>query len=561
MGVTLRHPELCDDRVPMSSIAAQLPESVFTIADALELPIMREGVPEVLAGAEQLSRPIRWVHSGEFPDMPAVLKGGELLLTHGMSIHTQQARRRRYVADLARAGLAGLILELGSPIRRIPVEVVDEARRQQLPLIVLHRPIPWIEVTEIVHRTIVSRQDALIAHGQELHDRFAAILIGGGGVAEVLQALADMVENPVVLSREGELIYAAARGLDDDVLASGWESAARELPGAPAVLTARVAAAGDAEWGIVTAVGLQRALDHLDAVALQRAVPMLALAFLRADEEHLLTARARGEFLDALINPDAPLAEHRAHRRAGAVGFATRSSWLLPAAADLAAGHGRMDERRWSLVARDVRRELNSRSIPVVIGTPTRHRHLALAAGLANPEHRATTGEILAEALDSALRRVGSDATIVLCVGPLAASWRELGPALRETVGAVPAMRHAPPRAWHDVSRPDLRRLLWALREDPNLVEFVQSVLAPLQEADAQRGQLLQTLEALCAHGGRKADTARALHLTRQSLYKRLARLESVLGVDLGEEDQLLGLHLALRARRLACGIVANPRS
>jgi purine catabolism regulator len=57
------------------------------------------------------------------------------------------------------------------------------------------------------------------------------------------------------------------------------------------------------------------------------------------------------------------------------------------------------------------------------------------------------------------------------------------------------------------------------------------------------------TLQALCAHGGHKAETARTRHLNRQALYNRLARIEELLGVDLSDPDQLLTLQLALRAR------------
>ena len=61
---------------------------------------------------------------------------------------------------------------------------------------------------------------------------------------------------------------------------------------------------------------------------------------------------------------------------------------------------------------------------------------------------------------------------------------------------------------------------------------------------------LLETLEAYLAAGGRKAEAARALHLERQSLYLRLHRIEEALGVSLDDEDVVLGLHLAVRARR-----------
>jgi purine catabolism regulator len=113
-------------------------------------------------------------------------------------------------------------------------------------------------------------------------------------------------------------------------------------------------------------------------------------------------------------------------------------------------------------------------------------------------------------------------------------------------------MRHATPEPWHDVSGPNLHRLLWALREEPTFADFVEQRLAPLRAHDARhRGELLHTLETFCAHGGHKTETAKALHLERQSLYKRLSRIEALLEADLHDEDTLLSLHLALRARRL----------
>jgi PucR family transcriptional regulator, purine catabolism regulatory protein len=526
--------------------------SELTIADVLALPALSEGVPEVLAGEDELGREIRWVHSGEFPDMPAVLKGGELLLTHGMTLSNREAGQRRYVADLVRAGLAGLVIELGAGMRRVPTALVDEARRRSLPLVVLHRAVPWVEITEAVHRTIVRRQADLLERGQALHDRFVAVLAHGAGVAEVLRSLADAIGNPVVLSHDDELVYSASRGQDHAAVASAWEAAARELSQAPPAVSMPVGVVDDPRWGVVTALALERPLDPFDRLALERAVPFLALGLLRAHEADTLAARDRGDFLDALIDRDRPLDEHRAHRRAARIGFDARASWLLPVAADVASGSGRLDERSWALVGRAVRTELASRRTAAVVGTLGRERHLALVAALTDPDARPAAARAIAEAIERTVRRTSPEAEVVVCVGRPAPSWSGAGEALLETVEALPAMRHAPARAWHDVSAPDLRRLMWALRSEKALTDFVEHLLAPLDAYDARRGaQLLETLEAFCAHGGRKAETARALGLERQSLYKRLARIEALLRASLDDEDTRLGLHLALRGRRL----------
>jgi purine catabolism regulator len=138
----------------------------------------------------------------------------------------------------------------------------------------------------------------------------------------------------------------------------------------------------------------------------------------------------------------------------------------------------------------------------------------------------------------------------VITVGA-AGPWRQVAAALHETAESGAAAIGLPARAWHDATRMQLDRLLWRWRDQDELAVYVDRMLGPLVEHDVRRKhQLMPTLEALCAHGGRKAETARALHLNRQALYDRIARLEDVLGVDVSDTHALLGLHLAIHARR-----------
>lgn len=121
-----------------------------------------------------------------------------------------------------------------------------------------------------------------------------------------------------------------------------------------------------------------------------------------------------------------------------------RTSWLLPFAADLAPGAGRLDERRWALVGRDIRRELASRQIPAVVGTLGRERHLAGVAGLDAPARRVALAGTVAEAVLQAARRAAADAEVVVCAGRLSPSWRELSTGLRDTVAALPRAAPGP---------------------------------------------------------------------------------------------------------------------
>jgi purine catabolism regulator len=96
-------------------------------------------------------------------------------------------------------------------------------------------------------------------------------------------------------------------------------------------------------------------------------------------------------------------------------------------------------------------------------------------------------------------------------------------------------------------------RLVARLLDDPELERFVDSQLGRLLEHDAASGgQLLVTLEAYLANGLAKTATAQVLGVRRQTLYNRLARIETLLGGrSLDDHDRRTALELALVAYRL----------
>ncbi|MEV6761044.1 PucR family transcriptional regulator [Streptomyces sp. NPDC051105] len=130
----------------------------LTLREVLALDPVRAARPELLAGEGALDRPVRWVHSSEVYEGANFLDGGELLLTNGFGLtDAGDEVRRRYVRELAARGAAGLAVEVGRALPSMPPEVTDEACRLDLPLLALHRVVPFVRIAEAANRAIVAR--------------------------------------------------------------------------------------------------------------------------------------------------------------------------------------------------------------------------------------------------------------------------------------------------------------------------------------------------------------------------------------------------------------------
>lgn len=527
----------------------------ITVAAALRLVPLREGVPEVLAGAASLSNRIRWVHSGEWVGMASVLRGGELLLTTGMGLPDGAAAQKRFIASLAERGIAGLVIELHTSIDQVPKAVVAEAEQRALPLIVLHREIPFVEVTEALHREIVNRQALALERGEEAHRRFTELMLQGAGVPEVLQALAELIGNPVIVEKTDEgVLYHEAHGVSDAAVRAAWDAVRNRLAGAPEHVSVPVGLGRGRTWGTVTALGLDSPLHRRDRIVLERGASVVALAMLQRGGEQGLAARQRGQFIARLMEDGAAANEREATAMAAELGFDRRALLRLPVIA-ARAYHGSVEgdwvgQAPWAAIWREVTRELEGMRVPAITGLLA-GEGLAIVVALRAASDRGDVAERISRTVRRAAQETLRGAEIVVCVGAVSRSWRELAAALGDALEMSHAVSHAPSRVWFDSTAPSLERLLWSLKDEAALRAFVQRRLGVLVRHDREHHtQLLQTVEAYCVHGGRIAETARELHLQRQSLYKRIQRVEGLIGGELADPDTRLGLHFALRARQ-----------
>ncbi|WP_369221974.1 PucR family transcriptional regulator [Streptomyces sp. R39] len=529
----------------------------ITVRRALELPTLRSGLPEILAGADRLGRTVRWVHAGEVPNIASLLKGGELLLTTGYGLGTRPTDQRAFVRTLAERGIAALVVELGARFDRLPATLVDTARATGLPLVVLHREVPFVTVTEEIHTEIVNHHYALLQRAEEVHRRCTEALLGGGGVPQVLAILADFSGNPVFLeTADGQLLYAAGAGPEGADPLQVWEGLRGQRKNAPppagAVLV-DVPGGGPGAGSVrarLVLLPVRGPLAPVHRIAAERAAGVLAVVLMQARQEEELAARGRGDFLTDLA--EGRISAEDAPAQARVLGFKPGGSPLLPVVMRI--GDSLPPGGGWAMLARAVGEELAAVGVPVLLGVRPVEGRVPLLVGLRSEAERTTVADRVAAALRAGVERAGIQragaAPPVVVVG-VAGGWAAASAGLRHAAETATAAQGLSGRAWYDARRLDIDLLLWRLRDHPDLAAFVDRAIGPLRDHDRRsKPPLLPTLETYLAHAGRKAETARELHLNRQTLYNRLARIGELLGTDLDDPQVVLALSLALRARR-----------
>jgi PucR family transcriptional regulator, purine catabolism regulatory protein len=263
-----------------------------TVADVLELDVVRRGSPRVLTGAERLDAPVRWVHVIELAEARHLLRGGELVLTTGIALPPDAAGLTRYVAGLAAAGVSAVAVELGSRyVRELPAALVAAAAVHRLPLLMLQRETEFIAVTEAVHAQILDARVAELRAAERLHQVFTDLAVAGASVDEVVAQASALAGVPVILADLAHRVLAcspAGRELEPLLAGFAGRSRAVEVPGrcdydnAAGWLVTKVGqtastSPGTIDWGRLIFV-FDAAPGPADFVLAERTATALALA-------------------------------------------------------------------------------------------------------------------------------------------------------------------------------------------------------------------------------------------------------------------------------------------
>ncbi|WP_223160920.1 PucR family transcriptional regulator [Salinicola aestuarinus] len=515
-------------------LASELPAALDLATAMVETPLRHA---RVVAGAGSLSRPLRWVHMVDHPDIVAWVQPGQLLLTTGYHWPDDPSAERSLIEALVERGLAGVALAVPRFLDAFPETSRRVAQTLDFPLLEIPWEVPFSQITEEVHAWLIARQGQLIAKAERIHRDLTRSALTARNLGDIAVALSDLLSRAVFFT-----------GLEGEWLGGSLAAGERYPPVSSMLLEAQRLASD----------GTARSLHDENAGAALLACPVrvretpAATLWIDESASRVSELERRAAEQAALIS-----ALHLSHQQALQaqeirLGYAFVDSLLegrfeaTPAALERAALQGWEPEAHYRVCA-------------ILLDEPVPLSREGLA-------HR----ERWEQRLGRWLKARGQPRLISVSLNQLLfllrvevstdTLWQQLGDGevamavSREVAGAEAIARGAGDVARLLVSlEPGERRDFETLLFDRVLAgdaEARQLFLARVSEALGQgerRETALATLQALGASGFQLAQTARTLDIHISTLRYRLERLERALKRDLTDPETRLQLQIAVR--------------
>ena len=552
------------------------------VKDLIAMPEFTAGDPEVMATPHALEAPVRWAHVVAGVSAPGLLDGQELVLTTGSGWPESGPALTRLLHELCDAGISALVFETGTRYVEVPAEVREVFAEREVALVVLHREVKFVQITQRIHRLILGAQNEALQAKQHVHTLFTDLGLNRSPVDYMVEQMAATMGSPIVLENTaGQVVAWSAPDTATDAreVLAHWSlgmfvppsPTSLNLPDGHEALTRVPVEAQGTRWGTLTALpgpshpaGRHTVLE-LGAIA-------LALGRLADDSDEWLRLSAK-QLFDSLLGgryrTDTDLEVQLAaaglpfERRTlfgmsltGRGTFGSHAS-LEKAVLETALRRAIAPEGRAILAESDD--DTHGTALLALVSLPTDDERITAP-------HSTVTDPPLATRLARELE--------MLVPGTTPRSWRahlSLGVTTGDTrspasvrglltsiegviaAGILPSSSTTGRVTTQEATRQPLTYLLRDLSGSPALQRYVDDVLGPLIEHDrlvgpGHSGDLLRVLGAYLAHPTNRSHAATQARLSRSVFYQRLELIEDLLAVDLADGVTITTLSVALMA-------------
>ncbi|MCR2805692.1 PucR family transcriptional regulator [Paenibacillus soyae] len=555
----------------------------ITIQRILELPLFTGA--SVASGQLGLHSPIDSVnvmvklpHEQEedgsapaIPDISTWLGKNQMLFTTEHVIAGNGSLSLRFLQQMSCAECAGLVVKANHREANLPGDLLEASNRLGLPVIALPNDASLGEMMSQVLSIILNEKQVELERTFEIHRKFSRLFLNGASMSDVAQTLTGVIHHPILIQNNRRQIV-------------GWSATARQRALSPAFqsellqLSVHHAAAEGRLIYCVTESGeklgiypihssgmfkgsiiVMHADDTIDTsvMPLEQAAQIIAYESIKQDALMEGSNRLREEFFGELLENELSSVEEIL-KRGEKYGLTNKGQHWVVVSKPLAhtfEGHStfQMEHAQLEHLMNEVHAYMEARNIQMIGTTKGEHVVLILTSLQETPP-AGQEGEWirLLEQLQEHMENGKDRWMIASGISNPADQLDRLPRAYQE---ASQALRHGLERnrgpfvsSYRVQQVPDLIRLL----PYHKLSEFYVSVLKHLAYAKNEESlELLHTLDIYLQNNCNVKETATAMYLHRNTVFYRLNKCETMLGLSFKDPIDLLKLRMAVMIHQI----------
>ncbi len=512
---------------------------------------------QLVAGTEGLDRRVTWASRmrARLPAFESV-RGGELALLSLSQLRRLDETLPHLLDSLFKAGVAAVAVAAPS-LEMLDTEAISLANALRFPLLLLPVASMLEEIEREVITFVVGFRGENERRATEISHQLVQLSAHGAGIQGICEQLARISDKWIVVQdatmrMRYQAVPPGYRAFQIEPLT---EDALKRVGLARNIMP--IAARHDVV-GWLSMIGHEGEFDYPERLILGLVAPILALEFARERERSEVESRYSSEALMDVLQGNYAQAEEMV-ARAHLLGY-DLSSTQIPVVFELAPDepdYAQSDlQSQWQ---RRLREEL-LRAWPAAWMFSEARRLVALLPLAGAGDGIAPVAEneqALLTNLERALARAQQGpGTVPMYSGGVGYAARALSSIPQSYQQAQQALeigrRLFGNGKLHSLAQLGIYRMLFHLHGHHELTAFYEETLGPLLDADTRSSiDPIGTLENFFRYNGNLSETARAMHLHRNSLLYRLGRIEELLGHSLDDSELRLSLQIALKIRHL----------
>ncbi len=551
-----------------------LKDAGITIEKALKLNALKGA--KIVAGDRGINNKIIKINIMEVPDIMDWVNEGELLLTTAYSIKDDPLALRELIPKLHEKGLAGLAIKPRRYLEAISKDMIDRANELGFPLIELPYEASYTDIINPIMAEVLNNQAALLTKLEEAHKQLMNILLEGGDLKSISDALARLVKNPVAIQdiifnktfvslyrknpdlRE-ELVNKAENHQD---ISSRYYQLQHHQISEDVIGNKKInklimpIVAGNKTYGYIIVWEIEDNLEAFDTLTIENSSAIGALIIMKKLSIMEVEKRHRIEFIEDLLSSD-PNLQKSAIERGQIFGleFGKDNIVMVVSLDDFRKTYKKTPNNEEFIqqyknnIRRIIKNSADNLNQQIIMGDKSDSIIILLAVEPMTEAKKVKEITILlGEEIIKEAKNNLSNISISIGIGRYYTKMEDLYKSYQDAKKSITLGRLFNQEAIIHFDDLGIYRLLYYENLQPELIRFYNETLRPLVEYDKKKDtELVKTLEAYFENNGNLKKISKQLYTHYNTILYRIQRIEEICNLNLQNSQERLNLEIALK--------------